>query len=44
LRRVVETLCMRVIGRQSHGVRAPVVENEMWDNLGPVMLVKSSNK
>jgi hypothetical protein len=35
---------MRVIGGQSHGVRAPVVENDVRDNLGPVVLVKGSNK
>jgi hypothetical protein len=35
---------MRVIGRQSHGVRAPVVENDVRDNLGPVVLVKGSKK
>jgi hypothetical protein len=35
---------MRVIGWQSHGVRAPVVENDVRDNLGPVLLVKGSNK
>jgi hypothetical protein len=35
---------MRVIGRQSHGVRAPVVEIDVRDNLGPVVLVKGSNK